>query len=636
MLPFALLLPLALAASDSASKPKVAPPPRTIPELEARITHVLDSAKVPGLGLAIVRHDSVIYTGAFGKARLEPALKATDRTLFRIGSTSKAFVALTAMALVQEGKLSLDDKLADRLPELKFTNKWEATDPIRIKHLLEHTSGFDDNSLMAYAINEPQMSLAEGLKRDSLTHVSRWRPGTRMSYCNTGPGIVARIIETIEGKSFEQVVQERWFTPIGMSTATYLYPDTTKVPMVTLYLGTPPKAQQYWHVFARPAGSINASAHDMAAYVRFLLGRGTVDGKVLLPAAALERMEHHASGNVARAGLTPGYGLHLWRAADSTGFTWTQHNGGVNGGLSDMSYIPELGVGYAFQINNGDGAALRLVTQAVRGYLLQGLTPPRPELPVAKVDPATRAAFEGWYQPVSPRMQVLAGVERVAGVMHVTFTDSGLVMKPLLGGGHAYLAVDATHFRRPGEREATLAFVRDSANDRPIGIEDVAGGIPTSGARVSGAQVAFQSATAAAGLGGLLLGALAMLWGGGRRLMARLRKRPASRPAFATGWRWVALLTALAALWGFALTRASENLFVLGSANAFTVGAWLAGMAFAIVSVVALPLGWRGRDATGAWAAVSGWTLRLVLLANVVMAGFLSATGVIGWRSWAG
>jgi CubicO group peptidase (beta-lactamase class C family) len=118
--------------------------------------------------------------------------KATEATLFRIGSTSNAFVALTAMALVREGKLSLDTPLAKALPGFWFRNAWEATDPVRIVNLLEHTSGFDDNSLQSYANSDPKpLTLSEGLAIDTATRVSRWRPGTHFSYCNTGPAIVA-------------------------------------------------------------------------------------------------------------------------------------------------------------------------------------------------------------------------------------------------------------------------------------------------------------------------------------------------------------------------------------------------------------------------------------------------------------
>lgn len=629
---------LALSTSAAVAQPSTKTPvaPKTIGELEARIRHVLDSAKVPGMGLAIVRHDSIVYTGGFGKARLSPAVAATDSTLFRIGSTSKAFVALTVMALVREGKISLEDKLSDRLPGFYYRNPWEATDPIRVKHLLEHTSGFDDNSLMSYATNKPELTLEQGLQLDSATHVSRWRPGTHVSYCNSGPAIVALMIERIEGKPFEQVIQERWFNPIGMHSATYMPPDTTKYVAATLYDGDPPKAQPYWYVFVRPAGSINANAHDMGAYVRFLLGRGTVNGTELLPVSLLERMEHSQTSTAARAGLTPGYGLHLWRAADSTGFTWTQHNGGVNGGLSDMSYLPEHGVGYAFQINNGNGEALRQLTQAVRGFVTQGLTPSAPEMPVAPIAANTRADFAGWYRPLNPRIEHLGGVETIMNVTHVTFSDSGMVVAPLMGKARAFVAVDSLRFRRPGEREATLAFVRDDANNRPHGVEDVAGGLASSFGQISALRALGSVVIAAVGLGGLALALVAMMWGVVRRVVAKVRQQPFTAAPMRRAWRGLALLSVVAGAWVVLISAASADLQTIGHFNGTTAVIWALGYVFALGAVLLLLLTWRGERSSGAWSALSRWTARSVMVCAVISAAYLLSTGVLGWKTWAG
>ena len=363
---------------------------------------MLDSTNTPGAGLAIVRHDTVIFTGGIGRARVSPAMPATERTLFRIGSTSKQFVALVALELQREGKLSLQDQLSARLPGFWFKNAWEATNPVRIINLLEHTSGFDDNSLKAYANSDPTpLTLAAGLALDSATRVSRWRPGTRFSYCNTGPAIVARIIETIEGKPFEQVVQERLFTPIGMTTATYFRPDSTQLSVATLYKPDGTTPLPYWHVFARPAGSINASALDMAAHLRFMLGRGTVDGRVIAPREIFAQLELAESPLSHRAGLTLGYAKHIYQTTDSTGFVWTGHNGGVDGGLSDLSYIPDLGVGYAFQINSGSTAAFGGITSLVRAFILQGMAAPA-QPPRVSVPSSVQSMYSGWYRAVSP------------------------------------------------------------------------------------------------------------------------------------------------------------------------------------------------------------------------------------------
>lgn len=627
----ALALPTTRAAADT-TRPFV--PPATIAELEARIRHLLDSTRTPGATLAMVRHDSVIYAGAFGLARVEPPLPATGATLFRIGSTSKAFVALAAMQLQREGKLTLDDPIKQHLPDLWYANPWEDTDPIRIVHLLEHTSGFDDNSLRTYASSDPTpLTLAEGLALDSTTRVSRWRPGTRFSYCNTGPAIVARIIERIEGKPFEQVVQERFFDPIGMRTATYLFPDTSRVQMATLYRGDGRTPYPYWHVFIRPAGSINASALDMAQYVRFLLGRGTIDGRTLLAREDIERMERSGTWIGVRAGLTLGYGLHLYRTSDTTGFVWTGHNGGVEGGLSDMSYLPDAGVGYATQINAGNGAALAAITRLVRGYLTHPL--PRPAEPtVGTVPPGVATEFAGWYRPVSPRTQHLYFAERLLGLMRMAFPGDSMRLRPLLGDALSFVPVDSVHFRQRGESVASLAFVHDAGNGRPLGIEMGSPGLGVSMARVGTGQVWTELILAGAWLLGSLAGVVALVVAPVRALVRRLRGvSPAPSPARSL-WRSAIVASLLLAAIFVAVAMSGVDINQLGRLTPTSATIYAAGLAFAAWAIFGFGLALRRRPVSGRWQTASLWTARSVLALHLVAAGYLTYWGFIGWQTW--
>ena len=128
-----------------------------------------------------------------------------------------------------------------------------------------------------------------------------------------------------------------------------------------------------------PAGAINASARDMAAYVRFLLNRGAMRGKQIVPRAAIERMELPQSALTARAGLPLGYGLSLGTYVSDSGVEWVGHDGGVSGGITILAYRPDAGVGFAFMINSGNGAAVRQIDRLVRGYLTRDavrLAPP--------------------------------------------------------------------------------------------------------------------------------------------------------------------------------------------------------------------------------------------------------------------
>ena len=125
-----------------------------------------------------------LWVGSLGKANLESAVGADEETMYRIGSTSKMFVALAVLQLVEQGRLSLDDRLADLAPEIEFENRWEDSDPVRLVHLLEHTTGWDDIHLPEYAHNDPTpATLKEGLDFHPHSRESRWVPG---SPCTTG------------------------------------------------------------------------------------------------------------------------------------------------------------------------------------------------------------------------------------------------------------------------------------------------------------------------------------------------------------------------------------------------------------------------------------------------------------------
>ena len=350
----ALLLPLISTICFSTPKPEPPKPAQSIPELREQLEKILKDAHTPGLSVAIVRHDGPEWVAGLGKADVAAGRDTTPATLFRIGSTSKAFASLSILKLVREGRISLDDPVRKLVPDVGFDNRWEATDPVRIVNLLEHTTGWDDMHLREYAKDATGMNLHDSLAYGRSSRFSRWPPGTRMAYCNTGPAVAAYIVERVTGQRFEDYVTHNFFLPIGMKTATYFQPDGQST--TVLYHDDGRTPLPYWNILYRPAGSINASAQDMAAYIQFYLNRGAVNGAELVPAAEIDRMESPTSTWAAREGLKAGYGLsNYWNFQE--GFVYHGHNGGVQGGLTELAYLPDYGVGYFFSTNSGNGDA---------------------------------------------------------------------------------------------------------------------------------------------------------------------------------------------------------------------------------------------------------------------------------------
>ena len=611
------LLALAFCAQAPARDSQL--PPRTVPELEARIREVLTGTRTPGIGIAIVSRDSDLWVAGLGTADVATGRGATAETLFRIGSTSKAFVSLLVLLLEQEGKLHLDDPVRQYAPEIAFHNRWERTDPVRIVNLLEHSTGWDDLSLRDYAKNDSALTLRQGLDYTPRTRTSRWRPGTRVSYCNSGPPVAAYIAEKLEGRPFEQLVHERLFLPIGMKTATY-FPDPK---LATLYHADGKTPYPYWHILERPAGAINASAQDMAAYVRFLLNRGAVRGHQLVPRAGVERMELPRSSLTARAGLPVGYGLHVATYIDS-GYVWVGHDGGVNGGLTVMSYRPDAGLGFAFMINSGSGKAVERISRLMRRYLTRD--EPRPTPPPAAPLSRLARAQAGWYRPDNPRQQGLYFIERLLGVARVRVGDSSFTIKPLLGSAQRYVPVSETLFRGADEPVATLASVDDSPDGRPAAIERMGYLLPRSYRRVAAPLVWLEIATTAAFLLGCVTTLLLGLVWIPRRLFGKLRRTPKFSVRV---WPLVASLSLVVPVILFAVS-AEDLIQRFGNATLWSVGMFLCTLLFPLASGLGLLAAARASELR---RSVRTYALAVSAL-NVLAAAYLTWWGVTGWRTW--
>jgi CubicO group peptidase (beta-lactamase class C family) len=600
------------------------PPPGTIPELETRIREVLSETRTPGLGIAVVTRDSAIWVAGLGTADVAAGRPATDETLFRIGSTSKAFVSLLILQLARDGRLQLSDPIWTHAPEIESRSRWQETDPVRIVHLLEHATGWDDLAPRDYALNDSAVTLRQGLDYNPDTRISRWRPGSRVAYCNSGPAVAAYIAEKLVGRPFEEQVTARLFLPMGMTTATYFPPAPERA--ATLYRGDGATPYEYWHVSVRPAGAINASARDMAAYVRFLLNRGSVNGVPLLPPEDIEDMERPRSSLTARSGLPSGYGLHLATYVDS-GFVWVGHSGGVNGGLTVMAYRPDQGVGYAFMINGGSGEAVRRIRRLVRDYLTRDAVPPAPP-PVVALSALARSRA-GWYRPDNPRVQKLYFAERIAGLVRVRAGDSTLVLRPLLDDPDEYVPVSERLFRQPFEPVATLALIDDPQNGRPAAIERMGYLLPASYRRVWTPLALAELGMTALFLLSLVATLLFALVWVPRWLFRRLAGVPRLRVRV---WPLLSALAILAFI-GLLLLSSRDAIARLGHPTPWALALFVTSLVFPLTAIAGV------LSALQAPAAEVRRGIRLLALVTslvfLIAALYLARWGIVGWRTWA-
>ncbi len=617
-----VLTSICFAADKKEEKPK---PAESTDELSQQLMKILVETHTPGASVAIVHKEGTQWVAGLGMADMASKRPVMPDTLFRIGSTSKAFASLSILMLADQGKLSLNDPVHKLAPEVFFENRWEANDPIRIVHLLEHTTGWDDIHFREYAKDAPaSMSLREGLDYDHTSRVSRWPPGTRLAYCNAGPPVAAYIVEKITGQRFEDFVAQNLFGPIGMKTATYFQPPPGTA--TTLYHNDGKTPYPYWNILLRPAGSINASADDMAAYVRFYLNRGAVNGKQIVPASDIDRMESPQSTWAAKDGMKPGYGLsNYWSIED--GFVYHGHNGGVNGGLTDMSYMPDYGVGYFFSINSGNGDAFEKFTKAIRAYITNKLQPPA--LPAVPALPPNAGDYAGWYEPDSPRVELSHFLERLLGLSRIRFQDGKLLFSTLGDLNDVYLPVSRMQFRHvpkkdPQDPVPTLELLTPNDEGRFVqaGFKATMKRIPAWFAILEILLTAFVALSLIA----IVIYAPFWMLGG----LSRRKRRPAERAMRI--WPMVAVLC-LAAFVGIIILCSDDLVVRLGNLTGWSFSLFLTTLAYAVASVASAIVCWRA-PADGVRRAVRRFSL-VVTFALLIAAAYLAYWGIIGLRTWA-
>ena len=622
---FLLICLLATACFAQNKKDETPKPAQSIEELKQQLEKILKDTHTPGMSVAIVHRAGPEWIAGLGKADVAVDRATTPETLFRIGSTSKAFAALSILKLANEGKLSLEDPVHKLAPEVWFQNRWEASDPVRVVDLLEHTTGWDDMHFREYAKDASGMGLREALDYDHHSRISRWRPGTRMAYCNSGPAVAAYLVEKITGQRFEDYVTQNFFEPIGMKTATYF--QTASPPLTTLYHPDGKTPYPYWNILYRPAGSINASAKDMAAYVQFYLNRGTVNGTPVMPASSIDRMEIPTRTWAAQQGLKTGYGMsNYWSIHE--GFVYHGHNGGVEGGLTEMAYLPDYGVGYFYSINAGNGDAFEKIGKAIRAYVTRDLQ--KPTLPPVASLPANAGVYAGWYQLDSPRNEMTHFLDRLLGLVLVRFDDGKLLASTLGGRNQVSVPVTGAQFRdvpKKGLPDPVPTAELLTPNAEGLFIQ-MGGGTQT--IKRIPAWLAFAEIILTAwfvlAVVAVLLYAPFWLLGG----LSKKRRRPAER--WMRLWPLIAVLSLVAIVVIFILS--SDDLIPrMGNLTGWSAAFFLATVAYGVASVAGVIALWRAPK-----QEVRSWVRRFsiaVILALLIAAGYLAYWGVIGLRTWA-
>lgn len=433
-----------------------------IKALADSIETIIEEEHITGLMLGIIRSDSTLFSGGFGYTCRENQSPVDQQSLFRMGSITKMLISISIVQLANEGKLSLEDKLSEIASEVPCKNQWESSHPLRIIHLMEHSSGFDDVKLnRMYSQEKLEMSSREMMLFQSPSMVCRWKPGSRTSYSNPNYAILGYLIEKFSGKGFGEYIYENIFSPLSIENIHFNSGPDSNPAESCEYIFEDGRTKKIPGVFALipPATSMWANSQDMLKLLHFFIEGDSS----ILSATQLKSLEIPISTQAAREGFTTGNSLLNYNTLIYQNYPFRGHHGLAGTFRSAFHYNRELRSGFVLS-SNSNGPSDR-IENLIAEFLTQDLE----EYPISetRLDWEEINPFLGTYEFSSPRNQINAFSDKFLNLAELYEDNGKLFFKVLSGGSWELTQAKAQIFIVDGMNIPFVKLSRDSEG-KPI------------------------------------------------------------------------------------------------------------------------------------------------------------------------
>jgi CubicO group peptidase (beta-lactamase class C family) len=371
------LLPAVMAALTLGA---TTAPAQSLPvkHFDAYMARGLREFEVPGAAVAVVKDGKVILAKGYGLRRLGDAAPVDAHTLFAIASNTKAFTTAALAILVEEGRLGWDEPVTRYLPDFQLYDPYVSRE-ITVRDLVSHRSGLGlgGGDLLWLGTTYRKAEIVHRIR--ALKPASSFR--SRYAYQNIMFLVAGQVIEAVSGRSWEDFIRERIFTPLGMTESNTsvrsLTPGTNFAsPHARLQNVVRPVAFDTVDQIAA-VGGINASVSDLARWMLVQLDSGRVSGRRLYSAASAREMwspttivpiDDPAPGLEALRPNFSSYGLG-WFLRDYRGRKIVTHTGGLAGMISRVLLVPGERLGIAVLTNQEESLINPVAYRILDAYL---------------------------------------------------------------------------------------------------------------------------------------------------------------------------------------------------------------------------------------------------------------------------
>jgi len=425
--------------------------------LDGFLPYALASGDIAGAQVVVVKDGAVLLARGYGFADVAARVPMDpDRTMMRIGSTSKLFTWTAVMQLVEQGKIDLD---ADIGQYLDFTLNNPSGAPITMRDLMNHQGGFEEGLKDVLSTETDNLISTEDYLKNHI-RPQLFAPGTVPAYSNYGAALAGYIVARVSGQSYEAYIQDHILLPLQMANTSFYQPLPPEfADMVAKgYTTASSEPGAYEQVITRPAGSGTATGADMARFMLAMLAEGQLDGEQILAPATVRQMQ-----SPSRDALT-GFDTmaHGFFYQQRNGQTMLGHGGDTVLFHSDLELLPLQNVGIYMSFNSrGTGDAV----YALRAMLLDGFMdryfPAPPTAPAATLANAVEdaATIAGTYQSSRRVEHGFISLFYMLAPTTITANADGTISAPdQVTGGEVILSeIAPQHWREVGgNRELVL------------------------------------------------------------------------------------------------------------------------------------------------------------------------------------
>jgi CubicO group peptidase (beta-lactamase class C family) len=612
-----------------------------VPELEAFVDGVVKVAMerdhLVGVTVAVVQAGETAMKKGYGFADLRAGRRVDpDATLFRIGSVTKTFTWIALMQQIEAGRMGLDDPVNLHLPADQQIPDEGQSEPIRIRHLMTHSPGFEDRVLGEIFLRDPAKLRPLGATVRERRPDRVRAPGVLSSYSNYGVVVAGAIVEHAAQQPWSDVVDERILAPLQLTHTTTREPYAPREdlpdPMPEhlareLALGyrwtgaahQPADREYITHV--GPAGVMSSTARDMSRYMLMLLNDGALDGVTVFGPQAATAFRTRMTSLPPDAGNWAG---GFWETRLPGGFLNVGHDGATLSFFSSMVLAPELRLGIFVAANTAGGDRLTgsLAARIVEQFYASTEEPASARSALVQ----ETGAYASEYLSTRRRYGGLEGFLFRLMPVEVAITPDG------------YLRVFDQRFV-PGERPDEFRAVNEASG--PIrGLRVVREGdrverIETFVMTLERQSLLYQSQTLLTLAGVTLAMSIGTLFGARIRFRRGLTQTPAQRLA---GWfqgltaiAWLATAVAAAAL-VMALANNAAYVVFFGWPHPALLAlstAALTATVLAVASAVLLPSVWRRSDSSVGWTWGRKLRFSIATAVSVLLGTVLTLWGAL-------